>query len=194
MRFFVGASEMTADMVIRFFENYGIVMTLLATSGIIFVGFLKATKLFSKIPDKLKKYVYFGVACVASIVACTIYMVVKKMFEWTDWGVMCACVIGYTMALYAIYENTGIRELLRKLVFNPSKIGFKKLIEIIVSKRIAKENVEEVVKVVGGDIIGEILNASTSNDVNFAEGEICSDIDESAIKETNAQVNEKFFG
>ncbi len=116
------------------------------------------------------------------------------MFEWTDWGVMCACVIGYTMALYAIYENTGIRELLRKLVFNPIKIGFRKLIEIIVSKRIAKENVEEVVKVVGGDIIGEILNASTSNDVNFAEGEICSDIDESAIKETNAQVNEKFFG
>lgn len=38
---------MTSDMLIRFFENYGWIMTVLATSGIIVVGFMKACGVFN---------------------------------------------------------------------------------------------------------------------------------------------------
>lgn len=144
---------MTSDMLIRFFENYGWIMTVLATSGIIIVGFLKACGAFNKISESYRKYVYFGVSCVISVVACTIYLCASKQFEWASWGITAACIIGFTLTLYGVYENTGLRDLLKKLIFTPLKNALKKAETSIVESSISTERLGEMALGLGADVL-----------------------------------------
>lgn len=144
---------MTEDMLIRFFENYGWIMTVLATSGIVLVGFLKACGAFKKVNATYKKYVYFGVSCVISILACTIYLCASHKFEWASWGVTAACIIGFTLTLYGVYENTGLRDLLKKVIFTPLKNAFKKMESNIVTASISNEKLGEMALNLGADAL-----------------------------------------
>lgn len=144
---------MTSDMLIRFFENYGWIMTVLATSGIIIVGFLKACGAFNKISESYRKYVYFGVSCVISVVACTIYLCASKQFEWASWGITAACIIGFTLTLYGVYENTGVRDLLKKVIFTPLKNALKKAETSIVESSISTERPGEMALGLGADVL-----------------------------------------
>ena len=144
---------MTSDMLIRFFENYGWIMTVLATSGIIIVGFLKACGAFNKISESYRKYVYFGVSCVISVVACTIYLCASKQFEWASWGITAACIIGFTLTLYGVYENTGLRDLLKKVIFTPLKNALKKAETSIVESSISTERLGEMALGLGADVL-----------------------------------------
>lgn len=144
---------MTSDMLIRFFENYGWIMTVLATSGIIIVGFLKACGAFNKISESYRKYVYFGVSCVISVVACTIYLCASKQFEWASWGITAACIIGFTLTLYGVYENTGVRDLLKKVIFTPLKNALKKAETSIVESSISTERLGEMALGLGADVL-----------------------------------------
>lgn len=155
---------MTADMVIRFFENYGWMMTVLATSGIVFVGCLKALGLFSKLKPKAKKYVYFACSCVVSIVACTIYLCVNGAFVWADWGMTVVCIIGYTMAIYGLYENTGIRALVKKILFTPMKNLLKSTMSLVVSKSMSKDKMMLLAKDLGSDILIQLANEAQQNE------------------------------
>lgn len=147
---------MTEDMLIRFFENYGWIMTVLATSGIVLVGFLKACGVFKKINTTYKKYVYFGVSCVISILACTIYLCASHQFEWASWGVTAACIIGFTLTLYGVYENTGLRDLLKKAIFTPLKNAFKKVESNIVTASISDEKLGEMAITLGADALSAL--------------------------------------
>lgn len=144
---------MNSDMLIKFFENYGWIMTVLATSGIIFVGFLKSCGAFKKINAAYKKYVYFGVSCVISILACTIYLCATKQFEWASWGVTIACIIGFTLTLYGVYENTGLRDLLKKVIFTPLKNAVKKAETNFVTSSISTEKLGEMALSLGADVL-----------------------------------------
>ena len=144
---------MTSDMLIRFFENYGWIMTVLATSGIIIVGFLKACGAFNKISESYRKYVYFGVSCVISVVACTIYLCASKQFEWASWGITAACIIGFTLTLYGVYENTGVRDLLKKVIFTPLKNALKKAETSILESSISTERLGEMALGLGADVL-----------------------------------------
>lgn len=155
---------MTADMVIRFFENYGWMMTVLATSGIVFVGCLKALGLFSKLKPKAKKYVYFACSCVVSIVACTIYLCVNDAFVWADWVMTAVCIIGYTMAIYGLYENTGIRALVKKILFTPMKNLLKSTMSLVVSKSMSKDKMMLLAKDLGSDILIQLANEAQQNE------------------------------
>lgn len=169
---------MTADMVIRFFENYGWMMTVLATSGIVFVGCLKALGLFSKLKPKAKKYVYFACSCVVSIVACTIYLCVRSAFVWADWGMTVVCIIGYTMAIYGLYENTGIRSLVKKVLFTPMKNLLKNIMSLVVSKSMSKDKMMLLAKDLGSDILIQLANEARQNEKTE---EIVADIGKNAI-------------
>lgn len=147
---------MFTEMIIKFFEKYGIIMTILATSGIFFVGFLKSLGIFSKLNNKIKKYVYFILASIASIISCTIYLCMTNQFEWIDWGVGIACVISYTLTVYSLYENLGIRALLKKIIFKPVKHLWQSLVTLIVTKNISQEKIIELVKKLGNDVICQI--------------------------------------
>lgn len=187
---------MTADMVVKFFENYGLIMTLLATSGIILVGCLKAIGIFSKVKDTARKYVYFASACIISIIACTIYLFVQKAFDWADWGAICVCVIGYTMALYAIYENTGIRALLRKILFVPIKNFIHKLFNAVATKNMSQDTILELAKGLGSEALSKLVSEISFYDRQsldeYAEGELVADIDD-AVKEESKRLNNTDF-
>lgn len=159
---------MSADMVIRFFENYGLIMTLLATSGIVFVGALKAIGLFSKLNPNAKKYVYFITSCVVSILSCTFYLCVIDAFVWADWGMTIACVIAFTISIYGVYENTGIRTFLKKILFTPIKNLLKRIPSALMSKKLTEEKVLELAKGLGSDILVQLANeirmTETEND------------------------------
>lgn len=155
---------MTADMVIRFFENHGWIMTFLATSGIVFVGCLKATRLFTKLNPRVKKYVYFACSCLVSIVACTIYLCVKNAFIWADWGMTTVCIIGYTMAIYGLYENSGVRSLLKKVLFTPIRNLLKNVMLLIMSTSISKEKMMLHAKDLGSDILAQLADEIRQNE------------------------------
>ncbi len=182
---------MTADMIIKFFQTYGWIMTLLATSGIVFVGCLKAIGLFSKLKASAKKYIYFITACIVSIISCTIYLCVTNAFVWADWGVTVVFIIAYTMALYALYENTGIRALLKKLLFNPIKNMLHKLQSAVFSKTISKEESIRIAKGLGEDIltqlISEMHNLTKENVADLSTDEVASDTIEEKV--TSRQVD-----
>ena len=93
-------------MIGEFFKNYGWQLTLLALSGIVVLGFLKWVGVFNKLKDTSKKYVYYALSCVLSIIACTIYILATKSFAWASYGILCGAVVGLTGAVYTIYENT----------------------------------------------------------------------------------------
>ena len=178
---------MTADMVIRFFENYGWIMTVLATSGIVFVGCLKALGLFSRLKPKAKKYVYFGCSCVVSIIVCTIYLCVNNMFAWVDWGMTAACIIGYTMAIYGIYENTGVRALLKKVLFIPAKNLLKNLTALMFSKNISKEKLQLLAKDLGSDILMQLAEEIQHEQVTLVKNVMVID---NASEKTQNNISE----
>lgn len=177
---------MTANMIIRFFEDYGWIMTLLATTGIVFVGCLKAMGIYSKLKPNAKKYVYFITACVVSIISCTVYLCVSDKFIWADWGVTVVFIIAYTMALYALYENTGIRALLKKFVFDPVKNAMHKILTAIMSQSLSREEAINIAKGLGENILAQLIdemNRLDSEDKNISfRSEAASDIVEEEPK------------
>lgn len=151
---------MDTDMIVKFFEDYGWIMTLLATSGIFFIGALKSFGLFDKLGAKVRKYVYFALSCAASIAACTAYLCATDGFAWKEWGVMIACIIPYTLAMYGLYENTGIRGLLRKVLFSPAKKLFARLETVFKKEGFSCGKVKDALQDFAEDVIQEAADAA----------------------------------
>lgn len=180
---------MSANTVINFFQHYGLIMTLLATSGIVFVGALKSFGLFSKINPKAKKYVYFICSCIASIISCTVYLYVKKSFVWSDWGMTIACVIGYTISIYGVYENTGIRAFLKKILFTPIKNLFKRIPTVLMSKDLTEDKVKLLAMNLGSDILLQLANEVRQKEVvDDAIKSAAADIAENEITQRSAAI------
>lgn len=178
---------MTADMIIKFFENYGLIMTLLATGGIAFVGALKSIGVFSKLNPKAKKYVYFACSCLAGIISCTVYLCVKDAFVWADWGMTAASVIGFTISIYGLYENTGIRTLLKKILFTPIKNLLKSIPSVLMSKSMTEEKLLQLAKNLGSDILLQLANETRQKEADGSESEcVVSDIEDSIGFQTAA--------
>lgn len=147
---------MDANMIITFFKMYGWQLTVLATSGIAVLGFLKATGLFNKLNEKVKKYVYYAVSCAISIVACTAYIFIVDQFTWMNWGVLVVGIIAYTGAIYTLYENTGARLFLKKFIFTPLKNTLKKLVEKIIKGSLTQDDVKELAVGLGAGVLQEL--------------------------------------
>lgn len=92
-------------------------------------------------------------SCVISVVACTIYLCASKQFEWASWGITAACIIGFTLTLYGVYENTGLRDLLKKVIFTPLKNALKKAETSIVESSISTERRGEMALGLGADVL-----------------------------------------
>lgn len=157
---------MTADMVFKFFENYGWIMTVLAASGIFVVGVMKSLGIFSKIPKAIKKYLYFACACVVSVISCTIYMCATKTFVWSNWGIMIGCIIAFTISLYGLYENTGMRALITKIFFRPTKNLVQNIHKMLMTNSMSKEKLLKIAQEMGSDVFEEVVNEIKSFEEN----------------------------
>ena len=143
-------------MIGEFFKNYGWQLTLLALSGIIVLGFLKWVGVFNKVKADVKKYVYYGLSCILSIVACTIYILATHTFAWASYGILCCVVIGVTGAVYIIYENTGLRKLWKIVVLNNIARLFKLITNTIVTGTLTKERVKKLAIDLGSQTLAEL--------------------------------------
>lgn len=103
------------EMILQFVATYGWQLGLIACSGIIVVGVLKFFKVFNKIDKNKRKYVFAGISAGISIIASAIYLVIISAFNWAGFGVIAGAIYTVNQALYTVYENTGLRALVRKL-------------------------------------------------------------------------------
>lgn len=147
----------TTEMIIQFFKMYGWQLTVLATSGIVFLGILKAFGTFNKVNTKAKKYLYYGISNILSIVACTAYIFITDVFEWRAYLILIGGIIGFTSAIYTLYENTGARDLLKKCLYQPTKNLFSKIWNAILKGTLKKETVIKMASEYGEDVANEIV-------------------------------------
>ena len=68
------------------------------------------------------------------------------------------------MALYALYENTGIRALLKKLLFNPIKNALHKVGTLVISKSLSREESINIARGLGEDILSQLIAEMSSID------------------------------
>lgn len=103
------------NMIIQFFDKYGLKLALVACIGIFLLGILKFFHVFDKIEKGKRKYVYAGISGGFSIIASAIYLAVSGGFEWASFGVLAVSILVLNHSMYALYENYGVRAVLRKL-------------------------------------------------------------------------------
>ena len=145
---------MEVGFIIDFFKMYGWQLGLLALSGMVLLGFLKKVGVFNKLKKEYRKYVFFGLSAVLSIIACTVYLLLINGFEWVSYLVLCGMVFVVTYFAYGIYEHTGARWLWNKLI-DLVVLGVKKLFTLIfvhkvdekkLTKEITKFGFDETIK------------------------------------------------
>ena len=179
----------TTEMIISFFKNYGWQLTVLATSGILLLGILKSFGTFKKVPAKGKKYIYYGISCVLSILACTSYILIKHSFEWRAYLILIAGIIGYTSAIYTLYENTGVRDLISKFIFTPLKKLFSKCWKHIVEGTLDKDAVIALASSYGVDVANQIISSAVEKEQEKKQLEEKKQKEQEQVVEVNANTS-----
>lgn len=114
-----------------FLGTYGWQLALIALGGIIILGILKYANAFSKIEKEKRKPIYFAISVGFSLVATIIYLLIVKQFDINYIIGVTTAIYGLNQTMYAVYEQTKLRDLLTK-VFDwvikkiKEKIGNKK--------------------------------------------------------------------
>lgn len=149
--------EIDINVIVNFFKTYGWQLSLLAFSGIVILGLLKWFGCFKKLNDKYKKYVYFGLSVIISILSCTIYIFVVNQFNWANYGILCLAIVGFTLTIYGLYEHTGLRTAWKKLVLDNIAKFFKFVIGAIVSGTLSKDKLKEKALSLGSETLNELV-------------------------------------
>lgn len=156
---------MTADMITDFIKTYGWQLALVALSGILFIGILKHFNAFEKIKKEYRKFIFYPVSSVIAVLSCVAYMFLVRYEQAISmsvlgWVYLCLATMGYSVAIYAFYENTGLRNLLQSF-YSVIKKNFKKLWDTIVktvsNKTISPELLKTELFKLGSNVIKELL-------------------------------------
>ncbi len=113
-------------MILEFFKTYGWQLCLIACSGIFILGFLKVIGVFDKLAKEKRQYVFGGISAGLSITGSAIYLVCTGGFEWVSFGVLACTILAMNKAIYAAYENYGVKALV-KLVGNALLVHVQKI-------------------------------------------------------------------
>ena len=111
-----------------FVASYGWQLALIALVGIIILGGLKYTNVFSKIEKEKRNPIYLATSVGFSDITSAIYLAAIKKFDITYFCAIAAAIFSLNQTMYSIYENTKLRDLLHK-IFGAiyEKIKFKKI-------------------------------------------------------------------
>ena len=103
------------DMLWSFFLEHGWKLTLIALSGIPFLGILKRAHVFDKIENKnARKALIEGISSAFSIIVSLIYLLVVNKFNFGKFAILSGGILMLNQTAYVIYENFGIRTILNK--------------------------------------------------------------------------------
>lgn len=99
----------------NFITTYGLPILFISIAVIFIIGVLKYFKVFDKIKSaNVKKFIYYALDIVLSFGLVAIYFAVDKI-SFTTYLNYCFKTVTAVTAIYAIYENFGLRKLLRYL-------------------------------------------------------------------------------
>ena len=104
------------DHLAEYVNIYGLAILVIAVSIIAFIGLLKICGVFKKLNNvHVKKAIYYGLDALLSFACAALYFkIFNKNFD--QYITYSLAQVAVTTMLYAIYENFGIRTLIRKLV------------------------------------------------------------------------------
>lgn len=104
------------DKIISYVEQYGLAILIIALCIITFIGLLKVCKVFSWIKSsKIKKLVYYISDVALAFGGSAIYFAIYKI-SFSEYLVYAGAQLGFTTTLYAVYENFGLRELIKLIL------------------------------------------------------------------------------
>lgn len=115
------------ERIISYIQDYGPSIIIIAICIIAFVGILKLCKVFDKIKSsQVKKVLYYVIDVVLAFAGSAIYFAIfHKSFSDTGYVLYSISTLGVTTTLYAVYENFGLRTLVKMAINGISK-WFKK--------------------------------------------------------------------
>lgn len=101
------------EQLLAYLTKYGLSTAIIALSVVCFIGLLKVCKVFSKISSaQVRKTLLYGLSVSLSFGGVALYFVIMSL-TWETYIPLCITQVSATTALYAIYENLGIRKLLQ---------------------------------------------------------------------------------
>lgn len=104
------------DHLAEYVSIYGLAILVIAVSIIAFIGLLKLCGVFKKLNNvHVKKAIYYSLDAALSFIGALLYF---KIFDknFDQYVTYSLAQVAVTTMLYAIYENFGIRALIRKLI------------------------------------------------------------------------------
>lgn len=104
------------EQILEYITKYGLSVFVIASLIIGFVGILKLCKVFDKITNKtLRKSIFYAVDMVLSFAGVAIYFAIFKI-GFAGYIPFVCTQIGATTTLYALYENFGVRNLVKMFI------------------------------------------------------------------------------
>jgi len=120
------------EQLAMFYAQYGWQLTIIALLGIILLGVLKYANVFNNIAKENRKPVYLAISLGFSIIASIVYLLIVDRFSVEYMLTVTPALFALNQGMYAVYENTKLRDLLKKV--------FEKLMEELNKKFTNKES------------------------------------------------------
>ena len=161
------------DKLLEYISIYGWAILVIAVAIIVFIGILKLCKVFKKVKSSgVKKLIYYGLDVVLAFAGSAIYFAIfHKAFA--GYVVYSFAQLFVTTTLYAIYENFGLRNLVRyliKLVANwIKKNPDSKLSKNLKKLGLGEEQIEEIKNAVNGKVAENVQKAEEAKKAAEAE-------------------------
>lgn len=96
-----------------FMQTYGWQLALIALIGIVILGVLKYANVFSGIDNR--KPVYFCISVGISAIGAGVYLIITGAFNVSYLVTVTVAIYGLNQTMYAVYETTTLRDLLKKV-------------------------------------------------------------------------------
>lgn len=123
------------EQFVAFMQNYGWQLTLIAIAGVIVLGILKYCKVFDKLDEKLRHFLYLLISVGLSIIGSVIYLACMHQLDAAYVFALATAIFGVNQIAYTIYDTTPLRDLLKKL--------WDKILELLKSGKV-QEVIEDV--------------------------------------------------
>lgn len=91
-------------------------LAVIAVLGIVLLGILKYAKVFNKVVKENRKMLYLAVSVGASLLGAAVYLLIIGQFDISYLLAITTAIYALNQAMYSIYENTKLRDLLEKLL------------------------------------------------------------------------------
>ena len=99
------------ETLIKFFNEYGLGLTLIAIASVIILGIMKYSNMFVKLDEDKRHAVYLAISMGLSIIATIIYLVIKDKFEADYFIAVVSGLFLINQTAYNVFKVTKLKDL-----------------------------------------------------------------------------------